>query len=210
MPNKYLKELLATNGEEQVRVILESHLISASALEILLRDPFTPADFEAFISERQRTMQEAIEELLIKERLDMSPQVRELDARIERIELGLRAVVVETLASNGAVLPSHVREQVVKRVQSAAQRNASINPDNYHDVASQIEYCDLREVQDTITAKALWPLFEPRFVHKVMLDSRFAQLADLRNSIRHSRRVDEISRKDGEAAILWFEQTLSR
>lgn len=33
---------------------------------------------------------------------------------------------------------------------------------------------------------------------------RFHQLADLRNSIRHSRDVDEVTRKDGEAAILWF------
>jgi len=35
-------------------------------------------------------------------------------------------------------------------------------------------------------------------------------LANLRNSIRHSRAVDEITRKDGEAAIAWFEQVLKR
>ncbi len=46
---------------------------------ILLRDPFGPDDFEAFITERQRTIQDAIENLLIKERLDLEPQLRDLD-----------------------------------------------------------------------------------------------------------------------------------
>jgi hypothetical protein len=38
---------------------------------------------------------------------------------------------------------------------------------------------------------------------------RFGQLAELRNGIRHSRTVDEITRTDGEAALLWFRQILA-
>jgi hypothetical protein len=37
---------------------------------------------------------------------------------------------------------------------------------------------------------------------------RFDQLAQLRNGIRHSRTVDDVTRKDGEAALLWFKQVL--
>ena len=37
-----------------------------------------------------------------------------------------------------------------------------------------------------------------------MLNVRFAQLAELRNRLRHSRTVDDVTRKDGEAALLWF------
>lgn len=70
LPNVYLPELFANSSKEQVRAILESHFISPTAFEILLRDPFGPADFEAFIAERQRTIMEAVEDLLIKERLD--------------------------------------------------------------------------------------------------------------------------------------------
>ena len=36
------------------------------------------------------------------------------------------------------------------------------------------------------------------------------QLAELRNGIRHSRTVDEITRKEGEAAVLWFGEVLSK
>ena len=35
-------------------------------------------------------------------------------------------------------------------------------------------------------------------------------LAELRNAIRHSRTVDEVTRKEGEAALLWFRQVLTK
>lgn len=49
-----------------------------------------PDDFEAFIAERQRTIEDAIENLLIKERIDLPPQLRALDAATEAAELNLR------------------------------------------------------------------------------------------------------------------------
>ena len=45
--------MIAANGEATVRATLESHFISPMAFDILLRDPFTPTDFEALLSERQ-------------------------------------------------------------------------------------------------------------------------------------------------------------
>ena len=65
-------------------------------------------------------------------------------------------------------------------------------------------------LQDTITNKALWHHFEPRFANKETLNAKFSQLAELRNGIRHSRTVDEITRKEGEAAILWFDHVLGK
>jgi hypothetical protein len=41
-------------------------------------------------------------------------------------------------------------------------------------------------------------------------DNDVRQLAELRNCIRHSRAVDDVTRKLGEAAILWFHQVLDR
>jgi hypothetical protein len=52
-------------------------------------------------------------------------------------------------------------------------------------------------------------MFAPHFGSKEMLAMRFGQLAELRNGIRHSRSVDEMTQKDGEAALLWFEQVLA-
>ena len=59
-----------------------------------------------------------------------------------------------------------------------------------------------------ITNKITWSKFESCFVNKETLIRRFDQLAELRNSIRHSRKVDEITRSDGDAAIRWFREVL--
>ena len=42
------------------------------------------------------------------------------------------------------------------------------------------------------------------------LDQHDGSYAELRNGIRHSRTVDEITRKEGEASLLWFNKVLSK
>lgn len=210
LPNAYLPELIENNGEKAVRAILESHFISKKAQDILMRNPFTPEDFEAFIIERQHTLQEAIENLLVKERLDPPLQLRELDEEIEQVELNLRNEITISLGSNSVELPSHIMQKVSERIKITAKKNAAMDTDYYQTLAGKLEYCDLRELQDTITNKAFWSYFEPRFKNKENLNTKFSQLAELRNGIRHSRTVDEITRKEGEAAIMWFEQVLGK
>lgn len=208
LPNEYLPELIAENGEPMVRATLESHFISPSAFDILLRSPFTPGDFEAFLGERQRTLQAAIEDLLVKERLDLTPQLRELDTRVEAVEIAIRHAIDDALDGDPGKLPPHVRQRVDERIQTALRRSPSLDPSDFGELARQLEYFDLRELQETITSKASWSLFAGHFPAKEALAGRFDQLAELRNGIRHSRTVGEIARKDGEAALLWFEQVL--
>ena len=208
LPNEYLPDLIRENGEATVRATLESHFVSPTAFEILLRDPFTPSDYEDFLTERQRTLQEAIQDLLIKERLDLSPQLRELDAQVESIELELRRLIDKTLDGDSTKLPSHVLQKIDERTRAAFKKNAALDASHHATLEGKIEYADLRELQDTVTCKALTPLFQSRFPSKEVLVKRFDQLAELRNGIRHSRTVDEVTRKEGEAALLWFAQVL--
>jgi hypothetical protein len=189
LPNKYLPELMANNGDTAVRAILESHFISPAALKILLRDPFTPDDFEAFIVERQRTIQEAIENLLIKERLDLSPHLRELDESIEQTELALRRIIVKTFNEDASQFPSHVRQKIDERIQGAAKKNAALDTDHYQTLAGMLEFCDLREIQETIISKASWSQFESRFINKETLVAKFGQLAEL-SAFRRIKRRD--------------------
>jgi hypothetical protein len=208
LPNEYLPELVKANGEATVRATLESHFISPAAFDVLLRNPFGQGDYEAFLIERQRTLQEAIEDLLVKERLDLPPQLRELDARIESIELAFRDLICKALGSDAAKLPQHVLQKIDERLQTAAKKNAALDANHYATLAGKLEYADLRELQDTVTNKTLASLFQSRFPNKETLVKRFDQLAELRNGIRHSRTVDEVTRKEGEAALLWFKQVL--
>ena len=202
--------MIEQNGEKVVQSTLESHLISPNAFKILLQKPFEPEDFEAFISERQRTIQDAIETLLIKERLDLPPQLRDLDADTEEVELALRTTIEKTLGGNVHQIPEHILHKVKERITHAAKKNAAFDIERYQTLSGKLEYLDIRELQDTITSKALWVQFEPRFANKDELSKKFDQLAELRNGIRHSRGVSEIVRKEGEAAILWFKLVLSK
>lgn len=206
LPNEYIPQLIAESGENNVRAILESHFISPAAVEILLRNPFSKDDFHAFVAERQRTLQDAIEDLLVKERLDLAPQIRELDAKIETVELALRQRIDTALDGDPEKLPRHVSQKIEERLQTAMKKNSALDSDHYMTLSGKLEYADLRELKDSIMNKKLWPCFLSQFVNKEQLEKRFGQLADLRNSIRHSRSVDEITRKEGEAAILWFEK----
>jgi len=210
LPNEYLPELIKQNGEGTVRAILESHFISPTAFDILLRDPFSAIDFEAFIAERQRTLQDAIENLLIKERLDLPPQLRELDAATEQVELNLRKCVDATLAGDPAQVPPHVLLKVDERIARAIKKNAALDADRFQTLVGKLEYFDLRELQETITSKVAWQMFEARFGSKEALMAKFDQMAELRNGIRHSRTVGEVVRKEGEAAIVWFGQVLGK
>lgn len=208
LPNEYLPELIAANGEAVVRQILESHFISPAAFDVLLRNPFTKDDLEAFMSERQRTIQDGIEDLLVKSRLDLPTRLRELDAQIEAVELHLRQTIALALNDDPAALPSHLQQKINERLQRAARQNPALDLAAYETLTGQLEYADLRELQDAIVNRALWPQFEIRFSNKEQVARRFDQLAELRNSIRHSRSVTEIARRDGEAALLWFTQVL--
>jgi hypothetical protein len=208
LPNAYLPDLIAKNGEASVREILESHFISPVAMEILLRDPFTPDDFEEFITERQRTLQQAVESLLIKERLDLPPRLRDLDEKIEGIELGLRNLIAMALKDDPAGVPPQFLQRTEERILGAARKNPAMDIEQYQTLSKKLEYCDLRELQGIIVSRSLWSTFESHFSNKDTLNIKFNQLAELRNGIRHSRTVDEIVRKEGEAAILWFGHVL--
>ena len=210
LPNVYLPELIENNGEKKILDILQSHFISPVALNILLRNPFTPDDFDEFITERQRTIQDAIENLLIKERLDLPPNLREMDADIEHTELELRNAVMKALGNDSSALPHHIQQNIDERLQRALKKNGSLDMEYYQTLKGKLEYCDLRELQDTITSKKTWPEFKSRFFKKETLVGRFDQLAELRNSIRHSRTVDEVTMKDGEASLIWFKRVLGK
>lgn len=209
LPNEYLPEWFSSIGEEMVRDILKSHLVSPLAVDILMRDPFTPDDFEQFIAERQRTIRSAIESLLIKERLDLEPSLRELDERVEQIELRLRSLLLESLDGGFEKIPPKVQSNVSERIERAIKKNATLDADDYQNWSKRLEFFDLRELQVVIESKKLWPLFQNTFGNKGALLTKFDQLAELRNSLRHSRTVTDIVQKEGEAAVIWFSKVLN-
>lgn len=208
LPNVYLAELFAHNDEESVRGVLASHFISEEATTILLRKEFGPADFQEFLNERRRTIMEGIQSLLVKERIDMEPALRDLDAAIEQVELAVRREIVEVFGESQEGFPHHILVKAKERVQNMLRKDASKNPSDFETTSEILEFFDLQECKDLMTGKASWAKFETKFRNKGELLNRFNQLAELRNRLRHSRSVDVVAQRDGEAAIYWFQQVL--
>ena len=138
------------------------------------------------------------------------PILRVLDTRIEGIELQLRSLISSTLNDDPDRLPSHIIQKMNERLNSSVTKSVAIDLEKYKLLRHKIEFCDLRELADSIASKSLWPQFQPRFVNKETFLRKFDQMAELRNGIRHSRTVTDIIRMEGQAGILWFEHVLAR
>ncbi|MBU0483579.1 MAG: DUF262 domain-containing protein [Proteobacteria bacterium] len=207
LPNQYLKEMFSQHKADDVWEVLESHLISRKAAEILMRDNFEPDDYYEFIDERQKTILAGIETLLIKERIDLSPDLRRLDEEIEKVELALRESIVSAVGEDEFLLPGWVKNAVEPRLTKAA-KNPGFDQGYYETPKGMVEYFDLQHCKEVIVSKPYWDKFSGRYPNKEALAQKFNQLAELRNTIRHSRTATEIVRMEGEAALLWFREAL--
>lgn len=208
MPNVYLKEMFDNNDEKKVYRVLESHLLSKKAVDILLREPFTKSDWDEFLEERKHSIIQAIENKLIKETLPTPLVLRELNDRIESVEKKIRLLIFGSAASNSldvdSLIPPHIVQKVNDRMNGEKRKNPSFNQSD----EVKLTFLDLQELFALIASKTAWTLFAERFKSKETLQLRFNQLAALRNSIRHTREVNEVERLEGEASIKWFESAL--
>ena len=67
LPCEYLPEMIKKNGESKVLQILETHLISKDAADILLRNPFKRKDFDDFLNMRRDAILDVIKQHCVRE-----------------------------------------------------------------------------------------------------------------------------------------------
>lgn len=205
-PSIYLTEIRGALGDG-LDAVLRSHRLPAEPGSPLLED-----DFDAFVTWRLEHLDELVAEKTGRTEAPaaaVAPHLRAIDARVEQVELALRQLVQDRLNGDASLLPPHVELKVRERIDTAARKQPAIAHQGPPDLPTLLQYFDLRELQDTITTKNLWPEFADIFATKETLLMRFGQLAELRNAIRHSREVTPVMRNDGEAAIGWFRDIFS-
>ena len=78
----------------------------------------------------------------MKERLDLPPQLRELDERIELTELDLRKIIDDVLAGEFDGLPPHIVQKVDERIQRALKKSAARDSDDYATLPGKLEFCE--------------------------------------------------------------------
>jgi hypothetical protein len=128
---------------------------------------------------------------------------------IDEIEVKLRRLVHEVLESKvGAdywktTVPIDVHDTVKKRI---SERNRSKIIARIDDPLIRLQYTDLMDYHKIIEKNWVW--FVDRFGSREELKSHFLALKNYRNPLSHVRDIDPIDQKRGEAAVLWFRQTL--
>lgn len=213
LPNEYMKEMLEHNKPEKIHAVFDSHLISKYAVEILLRDPFSVEDYNEFLNERRRTILNEIENRILKEKIDLPQRLKKIDEQIERIELQLRSQILNrlnlvTYEDIKNQLPGHLLEPLSQKFERERKKNPSDFEKKKNNASTWIQFTDLQHLNQIISSKQHWNIFESMFGSKEQINSFFNDLGSLRNSIRHSRDVDEITSLKGQASILWFQKQL--
>ena len=212
MPNEYIAELINANGKDEVIKLMNSHLISEKALDILLRVDFSKSDYYEFIEERYQTIINHINNTIIEQTIEVPNDLKQLDAQIEEIEIKIRYLISSKLKDIDKIyknyVPSFIQEKINRRIISFLKKNPSLAENSFASFHEKLQFFDLQELYQIITNKSLWEYFEHNLKNKEQLMNRFVQMGDLRNSIRHSRIATDICKLDGKAAIEWFKSLL--
>lgn len=210
MPFDYLKEMLENNGEKKFYQIMETHLFTRKAIDILLRNPFSKEDYYEFIAERERAIKAYIKSTIILDEVELPAELKDIDKKIELVELKIRDVISAKITDDqyNELIPDHIKEKVNRRIQSTLKKNPGMSHEDLTSTQKRLSYFDLQECCDVIISKATWGRFEGQFKNKAPLQEKFSKLGELRNSIRHSRDVNEVALLEGKAAIIWFNAIL--
>lgn len=192
-----------------------------------LRKQFVPTDsdlyildnFELFLEKRRKLIADGINQFLdsffeFQSENKLASDIQHLDDAIEKIEIAIRDKINFVLDEASEVdpisefIPSHIQKKINDKIDAYLAKNPGEQASDYKPLRAQLNFFDINEYKETITNKVNWDLFEEYFSKPGVLEQKFYQLGELRNCIRHSRAINEVTQKEGEAAIAWFESIL--
>ena len=181
------------------------NFITKKSADILMRKPFTKENYYEFIAEREKSVKSYIKSSIIDDFRELPVELRVINDQIEELELKIRDVIASKI--NGQYkefIAEHVQDKVSRRIENTLKKNPSLSLEHFSSTRKKLDYFDLQEYCDVITAKQTWEFFEPMFKNKSQVMEKFSKLGELRNGIRHSREVGEVALLEGKASIIWF------
>lgn len=210
LPSAYVETMKSRLGEERTNTILRSHLVSPETLQ--------SDDWEDFFLSRREELKQLIhatcggqmQDFTDGQRVSLPLQIQRLSDDVSDIERRLRRVIASTTNDDWSIVPDHIRVKADDRINGVIRENPGVVRTPFESVVGRLAYCDLREMEQIIVSKSLWPTFADVFGTKETVGIRFRQLAPLRNANAHLRDVDELVRSDAEAAVIWFKGALTR
>lgn len=211
LPNEYIPMLFEQQGEERARRLLASHLISSKAISILLRTPFTPRDFDDFIKERQESLYNLLNDIVLKLPLgeEMTHTTSMIKNELDEIELSLRDLIAEVGDSNSSdpfkeIVSERTREKCNNTFIASQKKDPYLTDDSFKTYRQKLDYFTLGEYKELIDNKRQWPFYESILPVRSEFVKHFDNMTLLRNNVAHPKDLSKIIYHNGLASISYF------
>jgi hypothetical protein len=211
-PSDYFGEFGGKNGpgskNQHFEAAMRSHMIPSGS-----DSPIWNNDYDEFLRRRAELIWSEILKATGDGDIFTSGAPVPLDqARlaVDETEVKLRHVIHEALQSKAgpdywkASVPGDVQDTIKERIRKNYRSSVIKRVD---DSLARLQYADIMDYHKIMDKN--WAAFEDRFGSREDLRVHFLALKDYRNALAHVREMDPIAQKRGEAAILWFRQTLA-
>jgi hypothetical protein len=94
---------------------------------------------------------------------------------------------------------------VSKKIQEQMRRHP-YGHDEFSRDEVRIQFLDVMDYAKIILAN--WQLFSGAFGSKGEVEKHFLAFKNYRNPVKHGRALNEVDRRNGEAAVLWLENVI--
>ena len=215
LPNEYIKDMMATQGENETITLLKDHFIDEKAINILLRDPFTKEDYYEFIEARKEAIIKGIESNIIRNEVNIeTPKADLIRKELGTLERKLREVVA-TLLYNVSDDPYNefikdpLKEEIDRKIYSDMKKSPHLSYSDFQSFDKKLEKLTFGELANIIYSKKAWEYFEPLFKNKQQLIKRIDQLIPFRNKFAHNNDASDVELYDAKASLDWFNLILN-
>lgn len=205
-PNKYFTTLSEANPE--LGEILQHHYINDLSESGVLDN-----DFMKFLSYRADQL---VASFRVKTGVGSSFETQfaiNPSKPLDILETRIRTFIHENLKKEYETsyweecIPTDIREMVNKKIKDVIKRHP-YGLEEYDRDDVKIQFLDVMDYSKILISN--WDVFGELLGSKQEAEKHFIALKHYRNAIKHGRSVNEIDRRTGEAAVLWFESVLNQ
>jgi hypothetical protein len=164
-----------------------------------------------FLKARSKLILEEIERLTGR---TTAPAPDQRQKTIERLEFQLRDLIHGTLAGAhgqnywSTAVPEDVRSEAETKIAAALKKQPELTARHFDDARQKLDYCNVADYLKLIQMKSNWPYFEPVFRSKSDVERHLKFFSEFRNALMHGRALTELTRRDGETAMIWLETVM--
>lgn len=203
-PSDYI--ICFSEGNDSYDHVLSSHLIGDIDAFGIRQD-----DYQIFLEKRAREIENAFRSKVgLRNKLEDDFE-REPSTPIDEIEKGLRRIIHSICQSNFGqgywkmTIPGDVQDSASRIIEQYLKKHP-YDRDEMSDPFQRLNFLNIMDYPKIILNN--WDVFKDIFSSKEVLLKHSIALSEYRNMIKHNKLWNEVDKKNGEAAVLWFHEIL--